>query len=165
MDVTTTSTYVLLAVSWLFPLLSNLINRQHWPTEVVGILTLLVSTAGGFVSEYFQDPSHQHWGNAIGKAFLAYVLAAFAHEKIWKGTTTDRKTLAWPNASPPNGVQPGLEPRGFNDAGAADILIVLLIVAVLLFFGLGFAVKLLWVVAVVALCVLIWRLLVGRSRV
>jgi hypothetical protein len=164
MDISTTSTYVLLAVSWLFPLLSNLVARQHWPTEIVGIATLVISTVGGFVSEYFQDPSHQHWSNAVGKAFLAYVLAAAAHEKIWKNTTTDRKTLAWPNASPPNGVQPGLEPAGLGDAGAADVWLLVAILVLLLFFGLGFAVKLLWIVAVIALFVIVWRLLT-RGRV
>jgi uncharacterized membrane protein YfcA len=117
-DISTYSTYILMAVAWLFPLLSSFVSRQHWPQWVTGLLTLVISTVGGFVSEWFQDPSHFHIGQATFKAFLAYFLAAVAHQKIWSSTLLDAKLLAFPRRLPPGGVQPGDESHRSSDVAA-----------------------------------------------
>jgi hypothetical protein len=170
-DISTYSTYILLAISWLIPLASSFLSRQHWPQEITGILTLLLASVGGFASEWFQDPSHFHLGNATFKALLAYVLAAFAHSKIWSGTTTNDKALAFPRRVPPGGVQPGHEPNTLSDyypegrdSGQADVLLILLVIVVLVCFGFGFLVKWLFVIAVIALLFIALRFVLGGRR-
>jgi hypothetical protein len=93
-----TAMIVGLIVSVVIPLLSALLTRAHWPTEVVGLLTVLLATANGFFTEWANAGDRFRWQVALSTAIVSYVLAVAAHYGIWKGTSTEARALAAPAA-------------------------------------------------------------------
>lgn len=97
-----TATVLLLCISVVIPLLSSLLAKQHWPSELVGILTLLLSTLGGFLVEWQKAGSSFHFRTALGLALTSFIVAVFGRLGLWKGTQTDAKLLAVGSKSPPS---------------------------------------------------------------
>lgn len=89
-----------LIVSVVIPLVSALLSRAHWPQEITGILTLAVSTADGFLTEWAHAGSSWDWKPALGQTIITFFLAVAAHYGVWKGTQTSAKLLAFPRAKP-----------------------------------------------------------------
>lgn len=89
-----TATIVGIVASVVIPGLSSLLAKAHWPSEVVGALTLLLSTADGFLSEWAKDGAGFAWKAAAGTAALSYLVALAARLGIFKGTALDAKLLA-----------------------------------------------------------------------
>lgn len=91
-----TATILAIALSWLIPLLSSLLARAHWPGEVVGILTLLISAANGFLSEWARDTVSYNWRHGLLVAVASFVVAVLGRYGLWRNTATDAKVLAFP---------------------------------------------------------------------
>lgn len=91
-----TSTVLMVATSVLIPLLSSLLSRAHWPSEVTGLLTLLIAAASGFLTDWYAAPNatHYDWKTAAVLAGVAYLTAVLARIQLWAGTKTDAKLLA-----------------------------------------------------------------------
>lgn len=92
-----------LVLSVFIPLVSSLLGRAHWPGEVLGILTALISGANGFFTEWAESSRlhHYDWRTALGLALGSFVVASLGRVILWAGTRTDAKILAFPSASPP----------------------------------------------------------------
>jgi hypothetical protein len=88
-----TSMIIALVVSIIIPLLSNIVAKEHWPKEVVGIMTAFLATANGFFSEWDQAGSNFRWQTALSMAVLSFFLAVAAHYGLWKDTKTEAKLL------------------------------------------------------------------------
>jgi hypothetical protein len=96
----TTATTVLLIVSVIIPLLSSLLSRAHWPSEVTGILTLVLSTANGFFVEWSNAGDNFHWKQAVLNSVVSFFVAIASRYGLWKATTTDAVLLRSPRAKP-----------------------------------------------------------------
>ena len=109
MDLFHPSTAVILALilSVFIPLVSSLLSRTHWPSEVTGILTLTIATANGFFTEWAQssDSGHYDWKTALGIAIYSFVIAVVGRLALWKGTQTDATILQFPRVSTPNNMK------------------------------------------------------------
>lgn len=92
------ATALALIVSVLLPLASSLLTKQSMPAEVRGILTLLLATVTGFVTEWAHAAASSdvsfRWQAAAGTAAVSFVIAVLARYGLWKGTVTDAKALA-----------------------------------------------------------------------
>jgi len=91
-----TATIISLIVSVLIPLLSSLLGRAHWPSEVLGILTLVLATANGFFTEWSQTTGGFDWKHALLLSVGSFILAVLSRYGLWKDTRTDAKILAFP---------------------------------------------------------------------
>lgn len=89
-----------LIASVIIPLVSAALSRTKWPQEITGILTLVVSTADGFFTEWAHAASNWDWKPALGQTIITFALAVAAHYGIWKGTQTQAKVLAFPAPKP-----------------------------------------------------------------
>lgn len=85
-----------LIVSVIIPLVSSLLARAHWPSEVVGLLTLVVSTVNGFAAQWADAGSGFDWKPALGTAVASFVVAVLSRYGLWRGTQTDARALAFP---------------------------------------------------------------------
>lgn len=94
-----TATIISLIVSVIIPLLSSLLGRAHWPSEVLGILTLVLATVNGFFTEW-QASDRFDWRHALLLAVGSFVVAVLSRYGLWKGTRTDAKVLAFPAPKP-----------------------------------------------------------------
>lgn len=89
-----------LIASVIIPLVSAALSRTKWPQEITGILTLVVSTADGFFTEWAHAGSNWDWKPALGQTIITFALAVAAHYGIWRGTQTQAKVLAFPQSKP-----------------------------------------------------------------
>lgn len=85
-----------LVLSVFIPLLSSLLGRAHWPSEVLGIFTLAISTVNGFFTEWSESSNSHHydWKTALGIALGSFVFASLGRIVLWVGTKTDAQLLA-----------------------------------------------------------------------
>lgn len=92
-----TSIIISLIISVVLPLLSSLLSKAHWPAEVAGIITLALSTANGFFTEWAQSssgPGTFDWRDALGLALSSFIIAALGRLVLWRNTEIDAKLLA-----------------------------------------------------------------------
>jgi uncharacterized membrane protein YqaE (UPF0057 family) len=89
-----TATIISLVVSVVIPGVSSLLAKQHWPGELIGLLTLALATANGFFTEWAKSPNDYDWKNALLLAVFSYALAVFGRVGIFKDTKLDEKLLA-----------------------------------------------------------------------
>jgi hypothetical protein len=85
-----------MSLSFVIPLLSSLLSRTHWPSEVTALLTLAIAAVNGFLTESAQssDVNHYNWKHALMIALGSWIVAVLARLGIWQGTKTDAKALA-----------------------------------------------------------------------
>lgn len=88
-----TATLVAYVLSVGLPLLSSLLSRQHWPSELTGILTLLLSGLTGFGTEWAHAGSGFRWQAAASVALTSFVIAILSRYGIWRDTHLDAKLL------------------------------------------------------------------------
>lgn len=84
-------------ISMVLPLVSSLITRLHWPSEVQGAITVALATLTGFLMAWkaAADAGHDFaWRTAAGYAIGSYLIAALARLQLWAGTHTDARLLA-----------------------------------------------------------------------
>lgn len=79
--------------STLIPAVSSLISRQHWPSEVTALITVVLAAVSGFLAQTAQAGDF-HLNLALLYALGSYVIAAVARSQFWRGTKTDAKLLA-----------------------------------------------------------------------
>jgi uncharacterized membrane-anchored protein len=89
-----TATVIALLISTVLPLVSSLVTTVHMPPEVAGIVTLLLATVTGFLTEWHEAGDGFRWQTAAGLAALSFLTAAVARARIWIGSRTDAKLLA-----------------------------------------------------------------------
>lgn len=96
-----TAVIVSLVVSVVIPLVSSLLSRTHWPSEVTGLITLALSCANGFFTEWNEAGSeHFDWRAGLALAVQSFIVAALARGALWRGTKTDEKVLALGSRKP-----------------------------------------------------------------
>jgi hypothetical protein len=85
-----------LFVSLFIPLLSSLLAKSHWDGAVIGMLTLVLTTANGFLTEWSlsNDAGHYDWKTALGITLYSFLFAVFGRLALWKNTRLDAKLLA-----------------------------------------------------------------------
>jgi len=92
------ATALALVVSVVLPLVSSLLTKESMPAEVRGILTLLLATVTGFVTEWAHAAASSdvsfRWQAAAGTAAVSFVIAVLSRYGLWRGTATDAKALA-----------------------------------------------------------------------
>lgn len=87
------ATVAAVLVSTVIPLLSSLLSKAHWPAEIAGLLTLLLSTGDAFFAEWAKAGDAFDWHHAAGLALLT-VLGAFQFRShVWAGSSTDAAAL------------------------------------------------------------------------
>lgn len=91
---------VALVVSVVIPLCSSLLARAHWPAELVGVLTLVISAGNGFAAQWAAAGSGFDWRPALGLAVGSFIVAVLSRYGLWRGTATDAKLLAFPASKP-----------------------------------------------------------------
>lgn len=93
-----TATVLAVCLSWLIPLGSSLLARAHWPAELVGILTLAIAAANGFLSTWAAAPdaTSYNWRHALLVSLASFAVAVLGRYGLWKDTDTDRNLLAFP---------------------------------------------------------------------
>lgn len=89
-----TALIIFAVVSLLIPLLSSLLVKAHWPAEVAGLLTLVLATANGLLTQWADQGSAFNWHAALSAAFVSLIIAFQARARIWLGSKTDAKALA-----------------------------------------------------------------------
>lgn len=82
-----------LLTSTLIPAVSSLVSRQHWPTEITALITVILAAVSGFAAQA-ASAGDFHLNTALLYSLLTYVIAAVARSQFWRGTTTDAKLLA-----------------------------------------------------------------------
>jgi hypothetical protein len=83
-----------LATSVAIPLISALLYRAQWNRTVVGLLSLLLATANGFLTEWAAAPSRYDWQDGIWRAALSFGVVVAAHYGVWKDTPAEGRLLA-----------------------------------------------------------------------
>lgn len=85
---------LLAVVSYFLPLVSSLLAKQHWPVEVLGLLTTLLAAVAGFVTEWAHADAAFDWRKAAAAALGSWLVAAVARRQTWAGSRIDAKLLA-----------------------------------------------------------------------
>jgi hypothetical protein len=111
-----------LAVSVVIPLLSSLLSRAHWPAEVSGLLTLLLSGATGFLTEWGRAGAGFNWHAAAAAAVVSFVIAVLSRYGLWKDTATDAALLNIGSVKP--AVQPAYTAQHAGTGSDPDALTV-----------------------------------------
>jgi protein-S-isoprenylcysteine O-methyltransferase Ste14 len=88
-----TAMIIAFVVSIVIPLLSNIVAKEHWPKEIVGLITAFLATANGFFTEWDQSGDNFKWQTALSVAIVSFFLAVAAHYGLWKDTKTEQKLL------------------------------------------------------------------------
>lgn len=83
----------------LIPYLSSLATAA--PSWATGAITLFLSTATGFFSDWAAQGSNFHWEAALGSALVAWVIAIIHHGKLLKGTNLEADLHAFPRNRAP----------------------------------------------------------------
>lgn len=96
------ATVVAYVVSIGLPLISSLLSRQHWPSEVTGVLTLLLSTLTGLGTEWAHAGSGFRWQAAASVALTSFIIAILSRYGLWKDTSVDTKALLVGSPKVPN---------------------------------------------------------------
>lgn len=89
-------------IAWLSPALASFLSREHLPSEVTAGITIAITAAGAFLTQFIQD-GHYSFTVATLKAFVAYIIAAEARTQFWAKTGTDARLLAFPRKLPNRG--------------------------------------------------------------
>jgi hypothetical protein len=80
--------------STIIPAFSAWVVREHWDSSITGVVTLGLSTADGFFSEWAKDGDSFNWKYAIGIALGSWAIAAITQSKILSGTQLEAWLLA-----------------------------------------------------------------------
>jgi hypothetical protein len=89
-----TATILALILSVVIPHLTSLVsNTKIIPVWAGGYVTLVLSAATGFCSEWAQSPDHYDWRQGLATAVGAFVVAALSRQVILKDTPTDTKLI------------------------------------------------------------------------
>lgn len=95
-----------LIVTVVIPVASALLAREHWKPWLVGLLTLVLSTANGFFATWAQQGDGFQWKVALGTTAGSFVLAVIARIGIWKDPGVDAALLAFPRSTSAQPAQP-----------------------------------------------------------
>lgn len=88
------ATAIALAVSVGIPALSALLAKSKCPPNLAGMLTLLLASVNGVLTEALGTGHGFNWPHAISVAALSYVVAVLSHYGLLKGTPAEAKLLA-----------------------------------------------------------------------
>lgn len=97
------ATWLGLLVSIVIPAASALLVKAHWDASVTGVLTLLLSTADGFLTQWAHAGSGFDWRAAAGTALMSWLIAALTQSKILSGTQLEARLLALGSGVTPTG--------------------------------------------------------------
>lgn len=86
--------------SVLIPGLSALLAKAHWDQSLTGALTLGLSTALGFLTEWAHAGAGFDWRAAVGTAAVSWLVAAVSQSKILSGTALESWLLSIGSATP-----------------------------------------------------------------
>jgi hypothetical protein len=104
MNLTNTTTILALVISIVLPLLSSLLSKPHWPAEIAGIITLALSTATGFLTEWANAGGDYHWQTALETTLVSFGIAVLGRTGLWRNTVLDSLLLSV-GAKPSSAVQ------------------------------------------------------------
>ena len=92
----TNEAIVLTLIGLILPLLSALLTRAHWPNEIAGLCTLVLSAVEGIVAEATHGGADFQWGDALTKGGIALAAAVVGRLILWANSSTDAQLLAFP---------------------------------------------------------------------
>lgn len=96
-----TATVVSLIVSIVIPLVSALLYRAHWSITIIGVLTLALSFANGFFTQWADSGPGFNWQHAVLLTVADFILAVAAHKGVWRATPLEANLIQFPKATPP----------------------------------------------------------------
>jgi hypothetical protein len=96
-----TATVIAFVVSILIPAISSLVTSVKWPPEIAGYVTLFLSAANGFFTEWGAHPHDYHWQAGLVTAIISYLIAVASRLQLWQGTTIDHHLIAFPYRAAP----------------------------------------------------------------
>jgi hypothetical protein len=115
-----TAMLVVVLASVVLPAVSAAVTRLHWDSSITGIITALLSTATGFLTEWGQAGSGFDWKTAAVTALASWLVAVATQSRILSGTALEARLLLFGNRSSVSAGEPdptvGLDPT----APAAD---------------------------------------------
>ena len=88
------TTIIGLVLSILIPLLTSLLAKAHWPTEIQSLITIVLATATGFLTEWIDAGSTFDWKTALGLSLGSMLVAIAARYGFWRETPLDAKLLS-----------------------------------------------------------------------
>lgn len=91
-----TATIISLIVSVVIPLVSALLYRAHWSITIIGVLTLALSFANGFLTQWADAGNTFAWQAALATTAVDFVMAVVAHKGVWKATPLEANLIAFP---------------------------------------------------------------------
>ena len=77
---------IALIASVIIPGFSAAVVKEHWDASITGILTIALSTADGFFTEWAKDGSDFNWKLGVGIAIGSWIIAAITQSKVLSGT-------------------------------------------------------------------------------
>ena len=88
------TTIIGLILSLFIPLLTSLLAKAHWPTEIQSIITIALGTATGFFTEWADAGTTFDWKTALGLSLGSLLIAIAARYGFWRETPLDAKLLS-----------------------------------------------------------------------
>jgi hypothetical protein len=83
-----------LVLSLFIPLLTSLLARAQWPSEIQSLITLALGTATGFFTEWAAAGTEFDWRTALGLSLGSLLIAIAARYGFWRETPLDAKLLS-----------------------------------------------------------------------
>jgi len=96
-----TATVISLIVSIVIPLFSALLFRAHWPVTVIGLLTLALSFANAFFTQWADTGDRFDWRHALLLTVADFIVAVAGHKGIWKATPLESNLIQFPARTAP----------------------------------------------------------------
>lgn len=88
------ATALAFAVSFGIPALAALLAKSKCPANVAGLLSLLLASLNGVLTEALGTGKGFNWPHAIMVAVVSYGIAVGTHYGLLKGTPTEARLLA-----------------------------------------------------------------------
>lgn len=91
-----TTIVLTMIIAFLIPLLSALLSRAHWDQTITGLLTVGLSIASGYFTEWLHSSNvnHYDWHTALGLALFSFFVAIASHFGVWQGGSLENGLLA-----------------------------------------------------------------------
>jgi hypothetical protein len=174
-----TATVLAVLVGVIIPHITSLVsNNRVIPAWAGGYVTLLLAAGSGFCSEWAQalaDGTSYSPTQGAARAIGAFLIAGLSRLVVHRDTPPEHRLL---DAGAPRSMRRGGKPapgpgpyapeheysEPGNDAGAVDPWLIVVIVLILIVFGWGFTIHVLWWLLIILVAVGLYVLLRDGTR-
>jgi hypothetical protein len=111
------------ALGVLLPMLTAFVTKRLAGSSVKGVILLLLSAIGGFLTQYLSQDSNWHWKTAVFSFALTFIAAVGTHYGLLKPTgvtgTNGAIQVRVPGGIGGTAVAPGAQPVAPDTSGGA----------------------------------------------